>query len=124
MPAGTYSVQAKTNGGTTCVVNMAGTPIVKAYSLPTVNAGLDQTICQYEGIQLNATGGNAYKWAHNRLSNADSEPYAKPLSTTCLHVVALDATGCTSDYCSYNSKELSDAVTNPTDPACNDKLPI
>ncbi|HEX2934232.1 MAG TPA: hypothetical protein VHO72_02670, partial [Bacteroidales bacterium] len=122
MPAGTYSVQAKTNGGTTCVVNMSGTPIVKAYSLPTVNAGLDQTICQYDGIQLNAIGGNAYKWAPSTgLSNAFIQnPIAKPLSTTTYTVVATDANGCSaSDTVQITVRAIPDAVTSPTVTACN-----
>lgn len=122
MTEGTYSVQAKTNISISCAVNMAGSPVVTAYPLPMANAGMDQTICQGEGIQLNATGGNAYNWSPSTgLSNASIQnPIAKPLSTINYTVIVTDANGCSaSDQVQVTVRANPDAVTSPTVSVCN-----
>ncbi len=63
--------------------------------VPVAYAGEDVTICIYDSIQLEATGGLSYNW--NILNTLDDStiynPFAKPLTTT-TYVVRV-----TNDYC-------------------------
>ncbi|MFN6946434.1 MAG: PKD domain-containing protein, partial [Cytophagaceae bacterium] len=62
-----------------------------------VNAGEDQTICQLESAQLNATGGTSFAWSPDdgSLSNTGVQnPLASPSTTTEYIVTVTDEIGC------------------------------
>lgn len=63
---------------------------------PTVDAGVDQTICEGEDAVLGATGGSAYSWAPSSvLSNPDiAGPTTNINTTTQFGVTVTDANGC------------------------------
>ena len=60
-----------------------------------VDAGLSGTICQYDSLQLNATGGDAYSWSPSTgLDNPNvASPQASPLQTT-QYVVTVNLGAC------------------------------
>jgi len=64
--------------------------------LPTISAGVDETICLNDTVTLNATGGVSYTWSPtDSLSNPNiGNPMAWPIDTTEYIVVGLDALGC------------------------------
>jgi hypothetical protein len=62
-------------------------------SLPTVNAGIDQTICAGTSVTLSGTGANTYSW-NNGVSNGN---VFTPISTTTYTLTGTNTTtGCTS----------------------------
>jgi predicted transcriptional regulator len=67
---------------------------VTVNSLPVANAGIDQTICDYESATLTATGGVSYLW-----STAETTPSitVSPGSTTTYTVTVTDGNGCTDE---------------------------
>lgn len=70
---------------------------VKVDSLPDANAGLDITICSGDSAQLNASGGNLYKWspAAGLNDTVIANPFAFPTDTTTYSVnVTNTITGC------------------------------
>jgi len=81
----TYSVTYTNNGTAT------GSGTVTVYSLPTINAGQDVTICQGASINLNATGGTSYAWTGGP-STANYN--VSPTSTSTFTVSGTDANGC------------------------------
>jgi len=84
---------------------------VTVNSLPTANAGADQSICSNETIQFLASGGSTYEWIPTTgLSNAFiNNPIVNVNSSTDYTVIVTDANGCS------NSDELSVNVTNAAD---------
>lgn len=66
--------------------------------LPTINAGLDVSICPSNNTTLNATGGTNYLWtpAASLDNAAISNPVATPASTTTYTVAGSDINGCSS----------------------------
>jgi hypothetical protein len=88
-----------TNTATGCTNTDA--VIVNVNGLPGVSAGLDQTICSGESVQIGspAVVGNIYIWspATNLSATNVAQPNASPsASTTYTVVVTNTATGCTS----------------------------
>ncbi|MBP7496703.1 MAG: T9SS type A sorting domain-containing protein [Bacteroidales bacterium] len=69
-----------------------------------VNAGADQSICLGESAQLNATGGNAYRWSPTEgLNNPNiANPLASPTTTTTYTVTA---TGGTNPNCPLSNTD-------------------
>ena len=89
----TYTV---TGTGTNGCVNTDAVA-VNVYTQPPVNAGPDQTICNGQAAQLQATGATIYVWSPaTALScTACSNPSATPSATLTYAVVGTDVHGCT-----------------------------
>ena len=64
--------------------------VITVNSLPTVNAGIDQTVCVGTSAALNASGATTYSW-DNSVSNGVS---FTPASTATYSVSGTDANGC------------------------------
>jgi len=64
---------------------------ITVLALPTVNAGLDQTICSGTGATLNATGAASYTWTNNIIQGVPFFPTASQIYT----VTGVGANGCT-----------------------------
>ena len=64
--------------------------------LPSVDAGVDTSVCTGGSVQLNATGGISYLWLGSTdLSDSTiSNPMANPIATTTYTVEATDVNGC------------------------------
>jgi hypothetical protein len=78
---GTYSLTV-TNG--TCITNSPSLTI-SVVALPTVNAGLDQSICIGESITLNGSGATNYSWSNgvtNGVAFAPNTTQTYTVSTT------------------------------------------
>ena len=72
------------------------TVTVNILSLPTIDAGLDETICFGDSIQLSASGGDNYLWTPNNniTSNNISNPIVFPASLTQYVVTGTDLNNC------------------------------
>ena len=78
---------------TSSVLGCTDTSNVKAittYSLPTVNAGIDQAVCSGASLTLTGGGANSYSWS-NGISNALS---FIPLTSQIYTLTGIDANGC------------------------------
>ena len=64
---------------------------ITVLALPTVNAGVDQTICAGTGATLNATGAATYVWNNNVIQGVPFFPTASQIYT----VTGTGANGCT-----------------------------
>lgn len=64
---------------------------ITVLALPTVNAGVDQTICSGTGATLNATGAASYVWNNNIQQGVPFFPTASQIYT----VTGIGANGCT-----------------------------
>jgi len=64
--------------------------------LPFINAGVDQTLCLGNSVNLSATGGSSYEWNTNSTlsDTAISNPVATPVVTTEYIVLGTNANGC------------------------------
>jgi len=69
---------------------------VDVYSLPTVNAGNDASICMGDSIQLSASGASTYTWQYDpTLSQLiGTNVWAQPTAQTTYNVTGTDANGC------------------------------
>jgi Secretion system C-terminal sorting domain/GEVED domain len=85
---GTYTYQVNVQNSVGCTNNDAATLTV--YTLPVVNAGVDQTICNASPVILAGAGALSYAW-NNGVTNAT--PFF-PGSTATYTVVGTDANGC------------------------------
>jgi hypothetical protein len=65
--------------------------LITVLALPTVNAGVDQTICSGTGATLNATGAATYVWNNNVTQGVPFFPTASQIYT----VTGIGANGCT-----------------------------
>ena len=73
------------------------------YPLPTISAGLDQTICAGESIVLSAEGGETYSWSDNHVNGEIISPTSNETYT----VTGTSSNGCTnSDDLSINVQDL------------------
>ena len=84
---GSYAVVVKDNLG--CEVTQQVS--LNTTNIPTIVAGVNQTICAGESITLTATGGVSYVWS-NGVTNGQS---FAPTVTTTYTVTGTDANGCT-----------------------------
>ena len=78
----------------TDVNGCVGTPItveVTISPLPTVNAGIDQVVCENTAVTLTATGGVTYTWDNGV---TDGTAFIPALGTTTYTVTGTDANGC------------------------------
>lgn len=78
--AGTYFLKVTNN----CSEIDSSETLTLAFTISTVNAGNDVTICKGDSVQLNASGANSYFWFPSLgLSNVTiANTYAKPADTT------------------------------------------
>ena len=84
---------------------------VTVYALPTINAGVDQTICQGSQITLLGSGGVTYSW-DNGVN--DAVPFTVN-STTTYTLTGTDANGCVNtDQVIVNVNPLPNVSTTPT----------
>ncbi len=88
----TYFVTGINSNGS-CASSEVVTVVVTPFT--TANAGLDQTICEGESAQLNASGGSVYSWSPaSGLSDANSaNPIATPAVTTVYTVTVSSGAG-------------------------------
>ncbi|OFY15392.1 MAG: hypothetical protein A2X02_03095 [Bacteroidetes bacterium GWF2_29_10] len=72
--------------------------IVNVLDLPIADAGVDVSVCSGDSVQLNATGGIAYKWnpAEGLNSITKSNPMSSPKINTTYTVTVADKFGCSS----------------------------
>ena len=86
-----------------CATN--ATLTVNVNTLPTINAGQDQTVCQGANVTLNGTGGSSYSW-NNGVSNGVA---FVPNATTTYTLTGTNANGCS------NTDQVTVTVSpNPT----------
>ena len=94
----TYEVTVTDGNGCTGVDQV----LVTVNPLPTVDAGIDQTICEGESALIGGSptgpAGSNYQWSNiASLDNGNiSNPTASPISTTTYAVTVSDLNGCTS----------------------------
>jgi hypothetical protein len=88
--AGNYTLYAQGQSGT-CPSPSRATATVTVNVLPSVNAGLDQTVCAGASVTLTATGANTYSWS----PTAQNGVGFVPTTTANFTVTGLNtATGC------------------------------
>jgi hypothetical protein len=77
--------------------------------LPTVDAGVDETICDGESVTLTASGASTYAWSPATGITPTTGPTvtANPTSTTTYTVTGTDANGCV-------DTDTVDVIVNPT----------
>ena len=101
---------------TSSVLGCTDTSNVKAittYSLPTVNAGIDQAVCSGASLTLTGGGANSYSWS-NGISNALS---FIPLTSQIYTLTGIDANGCSNTdevQVTVNALPTVDAGINQT----------
>ncbi len=81
--------------------------VVTVNPLPTVNAGLDQTVCIGDLVSLSATGASSYLW-NNGVVNGMS---FNPVNTATYTVTGTDANGC------VNTDQVTVTVTSVSTPS-------
>ncbi len=84
--AGTSTVTLDVNGGAS-----TSTQTVTVNPLPTVSAGVDQTVCAGSQVTLSGSGAVSYAWDNGV---TDGTPFT-PTATTTYTVTGTDANGCT-----------------------------
>lgn len=98
---------------------------------PVANAGLDVTVCYGQSVQLNGSGGIAYKWTpatYLNNSTTQNPTVTKPVTTSTYTLVVTDAKGCSS----LNNETVIVTVTpmakvfagNDTSVAIGEPLPL
>ena len=86
---GTYNLIYTYTDGNSC--SNKDTVVATVYTLPTVNAGTDQSICQGQNITLTASGNaSTYNWSN---SVSDGVPFS-PASSNTYTLTGTDALGC------------------------------
>ena len=108
---GNYSVLV-TNSILGCT-DTSNVKVITTYSLPSVNAGIDQTVCTGTSISLSATGGVSYTW-NNGVNNS---VVFTPTATQTYTVTGVDANGCTNTdqvLVTVNALPTVDAGINQT----------
>ncbi len=90
--ATTYTLIGSSAAGCTDTAEVT----INVNPLPTVNAGIDQSICKLDSAFLKATGAINYSWAPaaNLSCNNCADPTSFPLSTTTYTVTGTDNNGC------------------------------
>jgi hypothetical protein len=81
-------------------------------SLPDVNAGADQTICDGETVSLSGSGANSYAWDNGVINGVSFSP---SLGTTTYTLTGTNGNGCVSnddvDVTMYSNPEVSFTLT-------------
>ncbi len=93
--AGVYNIRLLATNSSGCKDTAFTT--IEAYSIPTINAGVDTLICEGRGIRLNATGAATYVWTPSLgLSCTNcADPIATPAAQTRYLVTGSTVHGCT-----------------------------
>ena len=93
--SGTYTVSVVETNSFGCNGDTV-TFDVRVDPLPAANAGSDQTICNGDTANLNASGGVIYQWDNSATLSNDtiSDPFAFPNTTTVYTVLVTDTNGC------------------------------
>lgn len=75
-----------------CITTTSANMVV--LGLPSINGGVDTTVCDGDSAKLTANGANTYEW--NWLSNSSKTSSISflPLSKTMVHVKGTDTSGC------------------------------
>jgi gliding motility-associated-like protein len=97
------------------------TRTINIYPLPNIDARPDSTICLGNSIQLNASGGNTYKWnASPGLNCTDCDnPIASPDSNSIYTVTGTNEYGCTGkDSVLVRVQRHLPLLVNPGDTIC------
>lgn len=108
---GNYAVLV-TNSTLGCT-DTSNVKVITAYSLPAVNAGLDQSICTGASITLSGSGANSYSWS-NGISNASS---FVPSTSQLYTLTGIDVNGCSNTdqvQVTVNALPTVDAGINQT----------
>ena len=84
--SGTYFIQLDDGSCQT-----TDTVFTEIYSAPTVEAGLDQTVCDGELITLTGSGALSFSWDNGAV---DGIPFAQAVGTVLYTVTGTDANGC------------------------------
>jgi gliding motility-associated-like protein len=113
--SGTYSVTITVNG----CASQAGTIAVVVNPNPSAVAGTGTSICDYDSIQFNASGGGTYSWSPGTGLNATNipNPVCTVNSTTTYTLTVTDANGCTDTdqvTITVNAAPVADAGTSQT----------
>ena len=112
--AGVYNVSVIDSMG---CVNSSNSITVVVNSLPTIEAGVNQVICDGDSVQFLATGGLTFEWNNGSSLNDSTahNPYAMPSVDTWYHVDAWDGNGCygyDSVQVSVNPLPATPVITN------------
>ncbi|MBK8474067.1 MAG: hypothetical protein IPL33_18885 [Sphingobacteriales bacterium] len=89
--AGTYTVTNTVAASGACPQATA-TANISINSLPTADAGIDQSICQGDNVTLTASGGTNYQWSDGAGNTASIS--INPVATTTYTVTVSDAAAC------------------------------
>jgi len=94
--AGNHPVQLIVTNSSGC--KDTANAIVEAYAIPSINAGLDTTICRGTGINIQATGAVQYVWSPSRGLSCTTcaSPIANPDSLQQYIVTGTSVHGCSS----------------------------
>jgi gliding motility-associated-like protein len=92
--AGVYNANLTVTNSSGCI--SAVNKMVEAFIIPTVNAGVDTTICNLKGIVLQPFGADNYNWSPSTGLNCTScaNPFAMPDSATHYIVKGTSIHGC------------------------------
>ena len=88
--------------------------MVNVNALPSVNAGIDQTVCAGTSVLLSGSGANTYSW-NNGVSNAQS---FTPNTTQDYIVTGVDSSGCIGND-TVSVVVLEPTFSTQTETACN-----
>lgn len=112
----TYTVTVTNNCG-----SVSDSVLVSITTTPSVNAGIDATICEGASVSLNASGSGTYTWTPTTgLSNPFiANPVATPTVTTDYTVTISDVCGTASDVVTVNVNSLPTANIIGTDTICS-----
>ena len=115
---GTYTVTGTDVNG--CV--NTDQVLVTVNSLPTVNAGTDQTVCIGVQVTLNGTGATTYSWSP---AVTNGTPFAPPVGTTVYTVTGTSSSGCVSTDAVQVVSSSSPTVSAGTySPICVNASPV
>ena len=104
------------------------TVTVNVLSLPVIDAGLDDSLCIGDSVQISANGGISYSWSPNNniSNNTISNPYVFPVIYTDYVVIGTDLNNCsntdTVGIVIKNSPTIS--VSNDTSICLGDTISI
>lgn len=114
---GSYTIELEVGDGTSTDTE---TMNILVNALPNVDAGLDETICAEDTIELEATGADNYSWDNGLGSGATQEIF--PTTTTVYTVTGTDANGCVNEdevEITVNPLPTLDITSNA--PICEDE---
>ncbi|MEZ4960201.1 MAG: HYR domain-containing protein [Saprospiraceae bacterium] len=94
---GSYTLTVSATDADGCTSSCS--QLVTVVANPVASAGPDQSICEFDNIQIGSSpqGGTLYSWtpATGLSSSTVANPFADPLVTTTYTVTATNANGCT-----------------------------